>query len=226
MEGASRYDVATVLWPAGYLLSLWAADAGQRSRWARGGRTARVLELGTGIGAAAVAAAVGGGASGPRVSVLATDRDPRSLALATANAALAGDADVRVLRFDWDDDDAVDEISAQGPFDLIMGAALLFEKWEARMWTVLERLTRPPNSAPGSAPDSAPDSAPAASCAEGEEGEAGDGVLIALAHTTAGIGTPPATFAEVGRLPGAPRYGMTTRWGAESDFEVVLLRRR
>ena len=70
MQGLLRpFDLPTVLWPAGYLLSLWAADPEQRALWATTGRQATaarpsVLDLGTGTGAAAVAAAIGGGGEG------------------------------------------------------------------------------------------------------------------------------------------------------------------
>jgi hypothetical protein len=61
------FDVATILWPAGYLLTQWVAT--QRLAGLR------VLELGSGVGAASVAAARGG------ARVVATDLEARSLAL-------------------------------------------------------------------------------------------------------------------------------------------------
>jgi len=267
------FDLPTVLWPAGYLLSLWAADPEQRALWAMTGRQATaarpsVLDLGTGTGAAAVAAAIGGGGEG-EVRVLATDVAARALALATANAALAGTRDVEVRSLDWEDDAAVDETVRQyGPFHLVMGvrhflssnlqralplfpssilssflslravpiirrsrpilgrgshvhrhrwrqAALQFEKWERRLWSVLERLTVAADERTQACDDDAE--------------EATNGSLVALVHTVGGIGSPPAwtPFIEIARLPGAARYGMFTRWNEhESDFEVVLLRRR
>ena len=215
------FDVPTVLWPAGYLLSLWVADPSQRSKWARPHGLTRVLELGTGTGAAAIAAAFGA-ADGHSISAVATDVANRSLALVVANAALAGVTNVLVQPLDWYDDASIAAAIADGgpgPFDLVLGAALHFEKWQERLWTVLERLTIAPSTAPDAGDES---------CAEGGS-RGGDhaGSLVALSHTIGAIQSPPLSvaFVEVERVPGAPRYGMTSRWNGESEFEVVLLRR-
>ena len=113
-EGWLRlFDPSTILWPAGYLLAQFLGrggweggrenvrqgggerrndDASHHSSspsssvpasppWCDGGR---VLELGSGVGAAAMAAASCGG------DVIATDKAGRSLALIVSNAALNG----------------------------------------------------------------------------------------------------------------------------------------
>lgn len=62
--------------------------------------------------------------------------------------------------------------------------------------------------------------------AEGDDDDTGS--LVALAHTTGSIRPPPASaaFVEVRRISGMA-YGMHTRWSnAESDFEILLARRR
>lgn len=217
------FDVPTVLWPAGYLLSLWVADPSQRSKWARPHGLTRVLELGTGTGAVAIAAVAVGATDGRhRISAVATDVANRSIALAVANAALAGVTNVLVQPLDWYDDASIAAAIADGgpgPFDLVLGAALQFEQWQERLWSVLERLTIAPSTAPDAGDES---------CAEGGS-RGGDhaGSLVALSHTIGAIQSPPVSvaFVEVERVPGAPRYGMTSRWSGESEFEVVLLRR-
>jgi hypothetical protein len=140
------FDMPTVLWPAGFLLSQWVGAQGCQ-RWA--GR--RVLELGSGVGAASVVAAHCGAA------VTATDLEWRALGLTLVNALSngvaaavgagnesAGFGTVMVLRLDWDDLLQVANVQAQyGPFDEIIGASLQFEKWKDRMWEVLARLAAP-----------------------------------------------------------------------------------
>ncbi|EOD24041.1 hypothetical protein EMIHUDRAFT_207103 [Emiliania huxleyi CCMP1516] len=107
------FDVATVLWPAGYLLGLWvAAEArpgGLLWRGGDGAESCQVLDLGCGTGAVALAAAasLGGGAV-----VTATDRESRSLALATANAARNG-LEVRLSPLDYATDEAVAAFAAR-----------------------------------------------------------------------------------------------------------------
>lgn len=228
------FDVPTVLWPAGYLLSNWVADPSERHLWCStgaggaggggaggvhdgGAAPLRILDLGTGTGSVAVAAALAGRRCVRRAAVLATDVANRSLALATANAALS-DAPVEVGALDWNDAAAVQRVAARGPFELVTGAALQFESWEnGQLWSVLEQLTR--------APSVSTDGASANGVrATGE----GGGSLVALAHTIGAIRSPPPSsgLVEVRRIPGTA-YGMSTRWAAsESDFEVVLLTRR
>lgn len=227
------FDVATVLWPAGYLLALWAAD-GARSRSrplpdgslssilsscpvrdpaAVGSRSTppSVLELGTGTGAAslAMAAFLGDGAN-----VVATDREVRSLALATANAA-SNRISLATSRLDYESDEEVEAFAAahKGGFDVILGGALMAFAESPRLWSVLRSLTYVQEEASPSAASSA-----AATSV---------GSTVALAHTVGAIKPPPhgSGFQEVERISGL-EYGLHTRWAAnESDFEVVVLRR-
>jgi predicted RNA methylase len=183
------FDMATVLWPAGYLLAQWASDPRNCNAW-RGGR---VLELGAGTGAASIAAAHCGAGR-----VLATDGALRSLALTRANGALNGVevGRLQTMRFEWESDSELQAVLQAGPYVAVLGAALQFEKWADRMWQVLRALT-----------DSSP------------------GATIALVHTAGSLGKASDDFDEE-RVPGL-HYGMHTAWrGDESDYEVVVLRRR
>ena len=204
------FDVSTVVWPAGFLLSLWASDHTAHARaWpaeCRRSGTFRVLELGTGTGVSALAAVAGftNASSGNAVSVVATDHVTRSLALTTANAAINGlGGAIQTAKLDWEsDEDITNVVAAYGPFDLVMGAALMSLSADAaRLWAVLAAITTT---------------------------NVGCGTVVALVHTTDAIGPPPADsgFEELERLSGL-EYGLTTRWATDkSDFEVVVLRRR
>ena len=216
------FDVSTVYWPAGFLLSQWVGSISVHRLLAMGlrgsshtddeceselprvsNRTLSVVDLGTGIGACALAAAANLGAS-----VMATDVAPTSLAQTTANAAVNGLSEaVTVHKLDWmEDADIESAVAANGgePFDVVLGAALQFEKWESRLWHVLEKLTHGGRRADGTR------------------------ALVALAHTTGALPTPPAEahFEELERVSGVA-LGFPTRWRSdESDFEVVVLVRR
>ena len=142
--------------------------------------------------------------------MLATDAAPTSLALATANAALNGLSDqVEVRRLDWHSDEDIQQAvrANGGPFDVVLGSALQFERWESRLWPLLAALTH--------------------------SGVHGQRSIIALAHTTGAIPAPSAAeltegggrFEEIERVSGLA-FGLRTRWNeSESDFEVVLLER-
>ena len=99
------FDVPTVLWPAGYLLTQWLSSSDQCSSL----KNARVLELGTGVGTSSITAALCGAAT-----VVATDNSPRSLALAQANAALNGAQSVVTRHLDWQHDQDIARFAAQG----------------------------------------------------------------------------------------------------------------
>ena len=108
-----------------------------------------MLELGAGLGASSVAAALCG------AFVVSTDKDVHALSLVTTNAAMNGVGPGEILRdligstvgivtatvLDWDSDESVSALQHEhGPFDVIIGAALQYGKWERRMWSVLEQL--------------------------------------------------------------------------------------
>ena len=99
------------LWPSAHVLAAELAGRDLRGR--------RVLELGCGVGLPAVVAALGG------ADVLATDWYAEALDHAAANARANG-ATLRTLGVDWRDPPA--ELLAAEPFDLIVGADVLYEQ--------------------------------------------------------------------------------------------------
>lgn len=214
------FDVSTVLWPGGFLLSLWASEfveclgnvgADTHPRWCdkrslvkflksvqlSANRTISILELGAGVGAASIAAAAAARAANLHVSILATDQSRQSVALTTANAAMNG-ANISAQVFDFTDyEEIISAVSDHGRFDLVLGASLEFEKWDDILFEVLGMLTR-------------------------------DGGVIALVHSTNELGRPPvdSSLFEVTRISGL-QYGMQTLWkGKESCFEIVLLQKK
>jgi predicted nicotinamide N-methyase len=97
------------LWPSGLALA--------RSLRRRALRGARVLELGCGLGIPSIVAALSG------AKATATDWSEDALAAVRGNAE-ANDADVATLVADWRQPDA---IVAAGPWDLVIGADILYE---------------------------------------------------------------------------------------------------
>jgi predicted nicotinamide N-methyase len=99
---------------------------------------ARVLELGCGLGLPSIAAALAGG------RVLATDWSPDAIAYAGRNAT-ANDARIETAVASWS---APDELAARGPWDLVMGSDLLYERRNVDpLLDALERLVAPGASA-------------------------------------------------------------------------------
>jgi predicted nicotinamide N-methyase len=101
------------LWPSARRLADVVAGADLRGR--------RVLELGCGLGLPAIVAARGG------ADVLATDWAPEAVEAAAANAARNGLA-MRCRTIDWRD---AGELVADGPFDLVLAADVLYERRNA-----------------------------------------------------------------------------------------------
>ena len=132
-DSSEPYDAPTTLWPAGAVLAH--ALASDCASWQ--GKV--ILELGCGVGAAALALARCG------ASVVATDISEAALALAAENtngtvatdvsgatpelAAENTNGTVVTRLLDWDDDAALREVLAEGPFFAVVGAALKFEDW-------------------------------------------------------------------------------------------------
>jgi predicted nicotinamide N-methyase len=98
------------LWPSGVALARRVA--------ARALRGARVLELGCGLGLPSLAAARAGG------RVLATDWSPQAIDLLHENAA-RNDARLETAIVDWR---APEAIVGRAPWDLVLGADLLYER--------------------------------------------------------------------------------------------------
>jgi SAM-dependent methyltransferase len=98
------------LWPSGVALARRVA--------ARTLKGARVLELGCGLGLPSLAAALAGG------RVLATDWSPQAIDLLHENAA-RNDAELETAIVDWQHPAAIVE---RAPWDLVLGADLLYER--------------------------------------------------------------------------------------------------
>jgi predicted nicotinamide N-methyase len=114
------------LWPSGVALAHRVAG--------RALRGARTLELGCGLALPSMAAVLAGG------RVLATDWAPQAVDLARSNAARNGIA-LEVLACAWQHPD---ELVRRGPWDLVLGADLLYERRNAdALLTLLRRLAGP-----------------------------------------------------------------------------------
>ncbi len=98
------------LWPSGVALARRVA--------ARALRGARVLELGCGLGLPSLAAALAGG------RVLATDWSPQAIELLRDNAERNG-AELEMEIVDWQ---RPAPLLARAPWDLVLGADLLYER--------------------------------------------------------------------------------------------------
>jgi predicted nicotinamide N-methyase len=98
----------SVLWRSGVALGAAVDAMDVRGR--------RVVELGCGLGVPSLAAARGG------AEVLATDAYPEPLALLARNAAANG-VEVETAIADWYEPG---ELTARGPFDLVLAADLLY----------------------------------------------------------------------------------------------------
>jgi predicted nicotinamide N-methyase len=98
------------LWPSGVALARRVA--------ARALKGARVLELGCGLGLPSLAAALAGG------RVLATDWSPQAIELLRGNAE-RNDARLELEIVDWARPEAIVE---RAPWDLVLGADLLYER--------------------------------------------------------------------------------------------------
>jgi predicted nicotinamide N-methyase len=91
----------------------------------------RVVELGCGLGVPSLAAARGG------ATVLATDTEGEALELLERNAAANG-VEIETARVDWA---APQELIARAPFDLVVGADVLYERPNvARLLKLLPKL--------------------------------------------------------------------------------------
>ena len=101
------------LWPSGHALAKRVA--------VRALHGARTLELGCGLGLPSLAAAIAGG------RVVATDWSPQAIELLRGNAE-RNDLELGVERADWA---APDTLLARAPWDLVLGADLLYERRNA-----------------------------------------------------------------------------------------------
>jgi predicted nicotinamide N-methyase len=110
------------LWPSGAALARFLGDQDLAGK--------RVLELGAGLGLPSLAAALRG------ADVLATDWAEEAVTLLRENAARNGIA-LRAERVRWDEPGLLLE---EAPWDLVLGADLLYEERNAKL--LLELLPR------------------------------------------------------------------------------------
>jgi predicted nicotinamide N-methyase len=123
VEWAPVLPYWSVLWRSGLALARELDHAGLRGR--------RVIELGCGLGAPSLAAARAG------AEVLATDIDPEPLELVERNAEGNG-LSVETARLDWF---APEDLMERAPFDLVVGADVLYERQSvAALLELLPRL--------------------------------------------------------------------------------------
>ena len=114
------------LWPSGLALAKRIAG--------RALHGARTLELGCGLALPSLAAALAGG------RVLATDWSPQAIALLRENAGRNG-IELEAERVAWSDPEA---IVGRAPWDIVLGADLLYEHRNAEALTeLLPRLAGP-----------------------------------------------------------------------------------
>lgn len=112
------------LWPSGMLLAEVLAARAWRGR--------RVLELGCGLGLASIVAARAG------ARVTATDWSPASVAATADNAARNG-VELETAVADWD---RPGNLLADAPWDLVVGADILYERKKCEtLLALLPRLT-------------------------------------------------------------------------------------
>jgi predicted nicotinamide N-methyase len=111
------------MWPSSVALA--------RTVGVRALRGARTLELGCGLGLASVAAALAGG------RVLATDWSPEAVRFAAGNAQRNG-VSIDTMLVDWS---APEAIVARGPWQLVIGSDVLYERRNVdQMLDLLPRL--------------------------------------------------------------------------------------
>ncbi len=116
------------LWPSGRMLAEWCAGEDLAGL--------RVVELGAGLALPSLVALAGG------AHVLATDWYPDALAFARANARDAGAGELDTMVADWSCPPP--ELFERGPFDLVMGADILYENRHPRQLApLIARLAAP-----------------------------------------------------------------------------------
>jgi hypothetical protein len=226
------FDVAAILWPSGYLLTLCVANPMGcqipeiyqavdyhlllgASRKLHG--TPIAMELGTGVGAPCIALALqlrdylrGQGDSSPPL-VVATDVAPQSLALTKANAWF-NNANITTLQLNHTNITSVSEAkkrffffnkSQTRGFAMVLGSSLMglfhgTQDPKSMLWTILDMLLDQNNPH----------------------------ALAILVHVRSDPLLPPTdgSFQLVRRISG-DTFGMKTRAGESSDFEISVFQR-
>jgi len=194
------YDVAGILWPSSYLLSVCFFSAcGEVIHNTFEGKHFSAIELGSGIGSASIALN-----KRMNASVVATDVADQALALVAANA-LSNEAEIEVSKLDYYNRTQLRSVrrslSPMG-FQLILGSSLqgLFQNTgnaTSDLWAAASELLA-------------------------EEGPS----LIILAHTISDSLVAPknGSFRLLRQISG-DEMGMATRWGDRSDFALSFFQR-
>ena len=219
------FGVASILWPAGYLLTLCVASPDYYEvveirqainvAIARGRRDLFAIELGTGIGASSVALSLyldrmlkeetkePSGTAQNRALVLATDTAKHALALAKANAE-RNNAQLGLSHLDYNNRTELEQIAkTYGQFQVVIGSSLqaFFDGTSdpnAPVWAALDILLDRSNP----------------------------NAIAIFSHTRSEPIEQPsdASFRLLRRTSGDD-FNMKTRSGESSDFELSLFRR-
>lgn len=213
-----KFDTSTVLWPAGYLLSLCISapnycgipellnalvtyDRNPNKGFSQ--QHPKVLELAAGIGAPSIAMArllhrcIGTDAG----MVIATDNKPQALALIASNA-LCANASVSAALLDYLDWSSVIKFreQVQSRFKIIIGAALIIEPSKnqtEKLWKSLDALL-----------------------------DWSDRSVVVLVHTVGLLPLPGSNSGfQLVRSISGDRFNMKTRWGHNSEFEISVFQR-
>jgi len=217
-----RFDAASVLWPSGYLLGLCVAApsvCGVPELYEAAASSSKsglvAIELGAGVGLPSIALARtldrdddgerrGIKREAPRV--IATDIAPHALALTKSNA-LAAHASVATALLDHYNETALADFLRsthhQGSgFSILLGSALqaLFDEStvekDHHLWKSLDSLLDSSGTA-----------------------------IALLSHTIHSLQVPHDGLFQRIRTVSGDRFGMKTRWGEKSDFEISVFRR-
>ena len=218
------FDISSILWPAGYLLTLCVAspklcgaiELGRAIDAAieRGRHNSFAIELGAGVGGPSIAMSLNiqrallqarnhskaGIQSSQHSLVVATDRALHSLALIIANAR-TNHASVDAVQADYSNLTALSEIRRErAGFAVVLGSSLQTffdstEDPESPLWSALDILLDPNNPQ----------------------------AVAALSHTRTEPVKPPndGRYKLCRRISG-DKFGMQTRSGDTSDFHVSL----
>lgn len=116
------------LWPSGHVLAEWVATQDLAGL--------RVIELGAGLALPSLMARRQG------ADVVATDWYPEALEFARANAQRAGVGGLRTMVVDWGA--PPDDAFSGGPYDVVLGADILYEnRHPAQLAPLIARLAGP-----------------------------------------------------------------------------------
>ena len=219
------YDVSSILWPAGYLLTLCVASPGQCGAMevrqaidgaiAQGRREYFGIELGAGIGSSSIALSlyIQGELLKKETQssditrknlVLATDTAMHALALAKANAE-RNDAEMGIARLDYNNSTQLKRIAnMSGGFAVVIGSSLqaFFYNTDdptAQIWRALDILLDQNNPK----------------------------AVALFCHTRSEPIRPPCDGSfELVRTISGDEFNMQTRAGETSDFEISLFGRQ